>query len=212
MWPGLGNSRTRTGHLLVVALVAVSLAGCSSTKLSFTQTGKGGPTTYLLTVRECTWANMPDGGACLALTYQWDTHAGQFILEGVRSSYLRVVIRLADPLTGPGSGGTYDLGPQMVQAYDDDTDRGMCYAGGPGSITLQCDKDNKLKGSFEVTCRGFLPGHRTTGLFSDDYTLRARFEAVPDAARTLGTSKEVGWFFATPQRRLVPTGRALPGQ
>ena len=203
MQPGLGSSRFRTGHLLAVGLIASIVGGCRDARLTFTQSSKEGPHTFLLTPTECTWANTAAGGSSLALTYRWDTHAGQFILQGVRSYYLRMVIQLPEALGGPGSGGEYELKSGMVQAYDDYTRRGICFTGGPGRITLQCDQDNKLTGSFEVTCRGFLPGRKHTSRFSDDYTLRARFEARPDAAATRRTTDQVGWFFVTPKRRPV---------
>jgi hypothetical protein len=201
--PGWTSSRIRNGYVLALGIVAAVVSGCSDTRLTFTQSGKGGPHTYLLTARQCTWANTAEGGACVALTYQWDTHAGQFILEGVRSRYLRVVIRLPEPLVGPGSGTEVELKPGMVQAYDDYTDRGMCFSGGAGRVNVLCGKANKLTGSFEVQCRGFLPGREQTSRFSDDYTLRARFEAQPDAASTLRTVDDVAWFFASPERRPV---------
>jgi len=211
---GLGSLHFRLGHLLAVGLIASMIGGCRDARLTFTQSTKEGPHTFLLTPTECTWANTEAGGASLALTYRWDTHAGQFILQGVRSYYLRMIIQLPEALAGAGSGGEYALEPGMVQAYDDYTRRGVCFTGGPGRITLQCDKDNKLTGSFEVTCRGFLPGRKHTSRFSDDYTLRARFEARPDAAATRRTADRVRWFFVTPKRRSVlrdgaPTGNGV---
>ena len=187
--------------LVTLGLIVVAGTGCNDTRMTFTQSGKAGPRTFLLTARDCTWANDENGGTCLALSYQWDTHAGQFILEGVRSSYLRVIIRLPNALNGPGDGGEYELTDGMVRGYDDYTDRGLCYTGGPGRINVRCDKDNKAVGSYEVTCRGFLPGRGVTSLFSDDYILRARFEALPNGPATRRMSDEVGWFFATPKRR-----------
>ncbi|MBN1345704.1 MAG: hypothetical protein JXQ73_23630 [Phycisphaerae bacterium] len=188
------------------------LAGCNDTRLTFTQSGKGGPQTYLLTARECTWSNTEKGGCCLALTYQWDTHAGQFILEGVRSSYLRLVIWLPEALSSSGTGGEFQLKEGMVQGYDDEPDRGLCYTGGPGRISIRCDSENKVTGSFEVTCRGFLPGWQKTSPFSDDYILRARFDALPNATTTLRMSTDIGWFFATPQRRPVYQGKPAVGE
>jgi len=204
---GSSSLRVGVGCLLALGLVVMVVVGCPDTRLIFTQTVKGTPQTFLLTARECTWANAAEGGACLALRYQWDTHAGQFILQGVRSSYVRLVIRLPEPLAGPGDGGDYELRPGMVQAYDDGTDRGICYTGGPGRVSVRCDQDNKVTGSCEVTCRGFLPGREKTSRFSDDYVLRARFVARPDAAATLSTAADVGWFFVTPERRPVPATR-----
>lgn len=204
MDPASNTSRRLKGRLPALGLALSFIAGCGKdTRLTFTQTSKEGPLTYLLTPRQAAWANSQDGTTCLALTYQWDTHAGQFILEGVRSSYLRVVIRLPESITGPGSAGDYEMRPGMVQAYDDYTKRGICYTGGPGRINVRCDQNNKLIGSFEVKCRGFLPGRAERSLFSDDYILRANFDARPDAVATRSMVKEVGWFFATPKRTPV---------
>ena len=194
---------TRIGRSWVAGMAVAAAAGCNDTRLSIEQTGREGTHTFVLTARECTWANTPDGECCLALSYQWDTHAGQFILEGVRSSYLRLVIRLPEAIGGPGTGGEFPLRSGMVQAYDDYTDRGMCFTGGPGRVSVQLDKNNRAVGSFVVTCRGFLPGRGEKSLFSDDYVLRARFEALPNADATLRMADEVGLFFATPRREFI---------
>ncbi len=178
--------------------------GCSDSRMTITQSSREGPVTYELTCHRVTWSNTEKGGCCLALTHQWNTHAGQFILHGVRSSYVRMVVHLPRPLEGPGSGYEMELRPGMVQAYDDAPDRGLCYTGGPGRISLQCGEENKVTGSLEVTCRGFLPGRQEMGLFGDEYVFRVKFEAEPDAAATLRTADEVGWYFATPQKRNVP--------
>lgn len=197
------RSQSRSGrccaHGLVVTGLLVSAAGCADTRLSFEQTGPRGAKTFLLTARQCTWANTPDGGSCLALTYEWETHAGQFILEGVRSKYFRIVIFLPQPIHGMGGGGVFETKPGMLRAYDDYTERGMVFTGGPGRVTVRCDDKNVVAGSFEVTCRGFLPGRGEKSLFSDDYVLRARFEAKPSAELTARMVEEVGWFFATPK-------------
>ncbi len=196
-----GLSRRGTTAFVLIASIGCLAAGCSDTRLTFTQSGKEGPEKYRLTPRRCTWTNLADGGCCLSLLYQWDTHAGQFILEGVRSNYLRIIIRLPDQLEAVGSSLDVELQPGMVQAYDDHTPRGICYTGGPGRITLRCIKDAKVLGTFEVTCRGFLPGRGPQSLFSDDYVLSAQFEAEPDAEATLRAMADVGWFFTTPERR-----------
>lgn len=208
MQPGFDMLRNGTGRLLALGLMLPILAGCGkSTRLTFTQSSKEGPRTFLLTARSATWANSEDGKALLALTYRWDTHAGQFILDGVRSKYVRLIITLPESIAGAGSSGEYDLGPGLVRGYDDYTRRGMCYTGGPGRINVRCDADNKLVGSFEVKCRGFFPGRTETSRFSDDYILRAGFEALPDAPATRVAAKEIGWFFASPKRRPVPSKR-----
>lgn len=209
MRPISGLTRRGSVALVVAALIGGATAGCGDTRLTFTQSGKEGPEKYRLTPRRCTWTNLADGGCCLSLLYQWDTHAGQFILEGVRSNYLRIIIRLPEQLAAVGSSLDMELKPGMVQAYDDQTPRGICYTGGPGRISLRCIKDAKVLGTFEVTCRGFLPGRGPRSLFSDDYVLSAQFEAEPDAEATLRAMADVGWFFTTPERDSGVSARRL---
>ncbi len=185
-------------------MLVAFLTGCVDTRLNIEQSGKSGVYYFQLTAKECTWANTSDGKSILALTYQWDTHAGNFILEGVRSRYLRLVINLPEVISTGGATREHTLEQGMVQAYDDYTDRGMCFTGGPGRVIVLGDKENNVTGSFLVTCRGFLPGRGEKSLFSDDYILSARFEARPNAAATLKMADDVGLFFATPQRTFPP--------
>jgi hypothetical protein len=197
--PRISPWQLHAGGVCLAMMAAAGATGCNDTRLSIEQTGKTGSHMFLLTARECSWANTPEGECVLALSYQWDTHAGQFILEGVRSSYLRLVIKLPKAVSGPGGGGEFPLTHGMVHAHDD-YDRGMCFTGGPGHVTVHCGKDNRVTGTFMVTCRGFLPGRGEKSLFSDDYVMRAWFEASPDAAATLRMLDQVDSSFATPQR------------